>query len=131
MSNAIIGKSKTGYVSGTRAIWSQASHSENQKTDNSFSEVLNFLFSASQQTKPTSLENSRNATPSPKSVKVQIEGVPVTGIIDTGSDITIIGGELFKVIINSAQLKTKHLDQLTGELVRIIISPSYWMVRWM
>ena len=68
-------------MSGTRAIWSQASQSENQKTDNSFSEVLNFLFSASQQTKPTSLEKSRNATPGPKSVEVQIEGVPVTGII--------------------------------------------------
>ena len=28
-------------------------------------------------------------------VEVEVEGVPVTGLIDTGSDITIIRGDLF------------------------------------
>ena len=30
--------------------------------------------------------------------------MPVTGVIDTGSDITIISGELFKTIADTAQL---------------------------
>ena len=29
-------------------------------------------------------------------VRLQIQGVPVFGIIDSGADITIMGGELFK-----------------------------------
>ena len=40
-------------------------------------------------------------------VEVEIEGVPVTGIIDTGSDITIISGELFKNIVDAAQLSSE------------------------
>ena len=40
-------------------------------------------------------------------VKVKIEGIPVTGIIDTGSDITIISGELFKNDVVAAQLSSE------------------------
>ena len=40
-------------------------------------------------------------------VKVKIEGIPVTGIIDTGSDITIINGKLFKNVVDAAQLSSE------------------------
>ena len=42
-------------------------------------------------------------------VKVMIEGVPATGIIDTGSDITIIRGDLFYQIVTKAYLKVLSL----------------------
>ena len=45
--------------------------------------------------------------------KVKIHGVPVYGIVDTGADITIIGGKLFKMIATKAtpKLKKKDLQQ--------------------
>ena len=42
-------------------------------------------------------------------VEVLIEGVPITGLIDTGSDITIIRGDLFYQIIAEAHLKVQSL----------------------
>ena len=41
----------------------------------------------------------------PSCVEVKMEGVPVTGIIDTGSDIIIIRGDLFYHIIEFAGLE--------------------------
>ena len=38
-------------------------------------------------------------------VEVMIEEVPATGVIDTGSDITIIRGDLFYQIVTKAYLK--------------------------
>ena len=40
-------------------------------------------------------------------VKVKIEGIPVTGIIDTSSDITIISGEPFKNVADAAKLSNE------------------------
>ena len=45
---------------------------------------------------------------SPQSATVNIERVPVTGIIDTGSDITIISGHMFKTVIAKAGLKKEE-----------------------
>ena len=42
-------------------------------------------------------------------VEVKIEGVPVTGTIDTGSDITIIRGDLFYHIVETAGLEESSL----------------------
>ena len=42
-------------------------------------------------------------------VEVMIEGVPVTGLIDTGSDITIIRGNLFYQIISESGVKIESL----------------------
>ena len=39
--------------------------------------------------------------------RVQIQGVPAYGIIDTGSDLTIIGGELFKRVAAAAKLRRR------------------------
>ena len=38
-------------------------------------------------------------------------GVPAYGIIDSGADITILGGELFKKVAAVARLKKKHLKK--------------------
>ena len=39
---------------------------------------------------------------------VEIEGVPARGIVDTGSDITIIGGQLFKHVATMACLHKRQ-----------------------
>ena len=41
-------------------------------------------------------------------VKVSVQGVPAYGLIDSGADITIIGGTLFKKVATTARLKKKH-----------------------
>jgi len=43
-------------------------------------------------------------------VKIKIEGVPVTGLIDTGSDITIMRGDLFYHIVGKAGIDTDLLQ---------------------
>lgn len=43
----------------------------------------------------------------PQFAEVLIQGVPATGVIDTGADITIIGGELFQKMAAAARLKKR------------------------
>jgi len=47
----------------------------------------------------------------PRCVRVQIQGVPVVGILDSGADITIMGGALFKKVAPAAKLKRKDLHR--------------------
>ena len=42
-------------------------------------------------------------------VQVNIEGVPITGIIDTGSDITILRGDAFYSIVSKSDLNVHNL----------------------
>ena len=42
---------------------------------------------------------------------VQIEGVPARGVIDTGSDITVMGGELFRHVATIARLRKSQFQQ--------------------
>ena len=43
--------------------------------------------------------------------KVQVQGVPAYGIIDSGADITIIGGSLFRKVATVARLKKKNFKK--------------------
>ena len=45
----------------------------------------------------------------PKCARVDIQGVPAYGVIDSGSDVTIIGGELFRRVAVVAKLRRKDL----------------------
>ena len=42
---------------------------------------------------------------------VEICGVPVTGLVDTGADITIINGPTFKKIASIVRLKKKYFKK--------------------
>ena len=44
-------------------------------------------------------------------VKVQVQGVPAYGLIDTGADISIIGGKLFKRVATIARLKKRDFKK--------------------
>ena len=45
-------------------------------------------------------------------VKVDVQGVPVYGLIDTGSDITIIGGTMLKKVAAAARLHKKNFKSV-------------------
>ena len=45
----------------------------------------------------------------PKCVQVDIQGVPAYGVIDSGSDVTIMGGELLRKVAAVAKLRKKDL----------------------
>ncbi|XP_065915676.1 myosin-13-like [Dysidea avara] len=47
----------------------------------------------------------------PRCVKVTIQGVPMYGVVDTGADITIIGGRLFKLVATKARLKKRNFHK--------------------
>ena len=52
---------------------------------------------------------------SPESATVNIEGVAVTGIIDTGPNITIISGDMFKTVIAKARLKKEEFKTVDNQ----------------
>ena len=43
----------------------------------------------------------------PRCAKVQVQGIPMCGIVDTGADITIIGGMMFKRVATAIKLKKR------------------------
>ena len=47
----------------------------------------------------------------PQHARVEIQGVPTEGVVDTGADITIIGGDLFKRVAAVARLKKRDLKE--------------------
>ena len=98
------GKVKNHPVSGTRIIWTQ--NGRKQPGNQTFTKISKFLFPADQPTQVPSIK-SADLTSKSRHVKVKIEGIPITGIIDTGSDITIISGELFKNDVVAAQLSSE------------------------
>ena len=67
---------------------------------NNFSRVTKTLFPSA-----THLQASISTPMVAKCVEVQIEDVPVRGIIDTGSDITILSGSVFQEIVTRSNLK--------------------------
>ena len=52
----------------------------------------------------------------PRCVKVEMQGVPMHGIVDSGADITIIGGRMFKKVATVAKLKISDFRQTAKEL---------------
>ena len=47
----------------------------------------------------------------PQCVKVQVQGVPAYCVLDSGADITIMGGMLFRKVATVAQLKKRDLKR--------------------
>lgn len=43
----------------------------------------------------------------PQKAKVVVGGVPMSGVIDTAADVTIVGGEMFKKVAAVAKLRKK------------------------
>ena len=69
-----------------------------------FSRIVDSIFRPIQ---PTDRDTKDTQT-TPKSVEVQIEGVPIRGIVDTGSDITILNRATFQGIVTACVLKREQ-----------------------
>ena len=54
------------------------------------------------------ISDSGSAT---KCARVQIQGVPAYGLVDTGADINIIGGSLFKKVATIAHLRKRNFKK--------------------
>ena len=63
-------------------------------------------------------------------VKVSVQGVPMYGVVDSGADITIIGGEMFKQVAAAAKLRKKILSLLIVPHTTMINNPFVLMVVW-
>jgi len=48
--------------------------------------------------------SSSSVKGSSRCVEVNVEGIPITGVIDTGSDITILRGDIFYQIVSDSDL---------------------------
>ena len=66
----------------------------------------------------------------PQFAEVLIQGVPATGVIDTGDDITIIGGELFQKVAEAARLKKRDFKRADKTHERMTNRHSFYMERW-
>ena len=73
--------------------------------------VLGLLYSSEEDEINTLLVHVKDGGSHPQQVRVEIQGVPAEGEIDSGADITIIGGELFKKLATVARLKKKDLKK--------------------
>ena len=73
--------------------------------------VLHLLFSSdSEDDEIRQISISDNGS-KPRHAKVDVQGVPARGVIDSGADITIIGGDLFKRVAAVANLKKKYFKK--------------------
>ena len=72
-----------------------------------------FLHSSSDEELPTQVKMVRVTDQGSitQCVKVQVQGVPAYGLIDSGADITIIGGALFKKVATIARLKKRNFKK--------------------
>ena len=76
----------------------------------SIQEAVDFLFSSSSEEDEADVRAVRVSDKGSitQCVKVQLQGVPVYGLIDSGADISIIGGSLFKKVATTARLKKRN-----------------------
>lgn len=75
-------------------------------------ELMDLLFSSSDEEEvEVRMVRVRDEGSQARCAPVQIQGVPMYGIIDSGADITIIGGDLFRKVATTARLKKKDMKQ--------------------
>ena len=74
---------------------------------NDFPEIAEYLFPSSISL-PASMSVIQSEVTTPKCIEVQIEGVPIRGIVDTGSDITILNGHAFWEIVNISKVPKRE-----------------------
>ena len=76
-------------------------------------EPMDFLHSSSDKKIPASLKavHITDKGSIPQCVRVQVQGVPAYGLIDSGADITIMGGVLFKKVATIARLRKRDFMQ--------------------
>ena len=100
---------KTGQ-SQTKQVLSEDQGTSQSQQDTSTPESLLYSDSDNEGAKACTVRVQDGGSIS-QCVKVQLQGVSAYGFIDTGADITIIGGKLFKKVATIARLKKRHFRQ--------------------
>ena len=92
-------------------VWTPTSESNetHHDTDEDSLDPLSLLYSDFEGTVDTVRVSDKGSRP--QYVNVEIQGVPTSGVIDTGADITIIGGGLFKKVATAARLRKKDFKK--------------------
>jgi len=90
--------------SGTKTVTTQPLTQEEENP-------LDLLYSSDSDDQSARMISVQDKGSRPKYARVTVEGESCLGIIDTGSDITIIGGDLFKKIAAVARLKKRNFKQ--------------------
>ena len=91
--------------SGTKTITTQPLTQEKEENP------LDLLYSSDSDDQSAQMISIQDKGSCPKYACVTVEGVSCLGIIDTGSHITIIGGDLFKKTEAVARLKKRNFKQ--------------------
>ena len=74
-------------------------------------ELVDMLYSSSDEEADVCSVRVTDKGSQPRCAPVQLQGVPVFGIIDSGANITIIGGGLLRKVATTARLKKRDLKQ--------------------
>ena len=102
-------KSVTVGVSGTPLKQVQVAQSVETETPSSAEDLLGLLLSDSED--QVSLVQIQDSGSNAKGVVVQVQGVPAVGVIDSGSDLTITGAELFAKVAVTARLHKRDFKK--------------------
>ena len=68
---------------------------------------LDFLYSSDSDDSSVNLIRVEDQGSAPRCVRVELQGVPAYGVVDSGADINIVNGTLFKKVAAVARLKKK------------------------
>ena len=106
-------KAKTNEKPRTFAKQVQAAGGQSEDARAKQVDPLDLLYSTSSSSEESDVRMVRVADQGshPQCAKVQIQGVPAFGIIDSGADITIMGGKLFKKVAAVARLKRRNFKK--------------------
>ena len=88
----------------------QAAQKAEAQTSSVAEDPLTLLLSDSEE-EQVNLVQIQDKGSSTKGVVVQVQGVPAAGVIDSGSDITIMGAELFAKVAVTARLHKRDLKK--------------------
>jgi len=88
----------------------QVTQKAEAQTSSAAEDLLSVLLSDSEE-EQVNLVQIQDKGSSAKGVVVQVQGVPAVGVVDSGSDITIMGAELFAKVAVTARLHKRDLKK--------------------
>ena len=96
----------------TNKVTTNVIHSQHKDEQQDSDDPLDYLYSSDSEGEgEVRLVQVEDKGSKPRKAHVGVQGVPAYGVIDTGADITIMGGELFKKVAAAARLKKRCFKQ--------------------
>ena len=106
-------KSESSGQQQHRTRTNQVLTQEKEKGENVQPSPVSFLLSSSDSEEGTvKVVRVKDAGSAPRCVRVNIQGVPIFGLIDSGADITILGSTMFKKVATTARLRKRNFKSV-------------------